>query len=72
MNPIHWMIQLAFGCHHRHKSRVFTIDKRTYKVCLDCGHEFRLPDACASLGANIDENVRTRIKPRGYGSASMF
>jgi len=45
MNPIHWMIQFAFGCHHRHVSRVFTIKKRTYKVCLDCGHEFRLPDA---------------------------
>jgi hypothetical protein len=45
MNPLHWMIRFAFGYHHRHVSRVFTIKKRTYKVCLDCGHEFRLPDA---------------------------
>jgi hypothetical protein len=45
MNPVHWIIQFAFGCHHRHVSRVFTINKRTYKVCLDCGHEFSLPDA---------------------------
>jgi len=33
MNPLHWMIQFAFGCHHRHVSRVFTIKSRTYKIC---------------------------------------
>jgi hypothetical protein len=30
----------VFGCHHRQKSSVFTIKKRTYQVCLDCGEEF--------------------------------
>ena len=39
MNPLHSVIQFAFGCRHRHVSRVFTINKRTYKVCLDCGRE---------------------------------
>jgi len=48
-------------CHHRHRSRVFTINEQTYKVCLDCGHEFRLPDA--SLGTSIDEDVRMHLKP---------
>jgi hypothetical protein len=72
MNPLHWMIQIAFGCHHRHTSRVFTIDKRTYKVCLDCGHKFRLPDALSMYDASIDENVRTGMKPSKYGSVSMF
>lgn len=62
MNPIVWAIQLAFGCHHRHISRVFTIDKRTYKICLDCGHEFRLPDAVPPPNASIDENDRTRME----------
>jgi hypothetical protein len=40
MNPLRWMFQFAVGCHHGHLSRVFTIKKRTYKVCLNCGEEF--------------------------------
>ncbi len=41
------MIQLVsavakymFGCHHKALSRVFTINRRTYRVCCDCGAEF--------------------------------
>jgi hypothetical protein len=45
MNPLRWILRFAFGCHHRHLSRVFTINKRTYRVCFDCGGEFTLPDA---------------------------
>ena len=35
-----WIFQLAFGCHHDQLSRAFTIKKRTYKVCFECGQEF--------------------------------
>ena len=35
-----WIFQFAFGCHHHEISRVFTIKKRTYQVCFQCGHEF--------------------------------
>jgi hypothetical protein len=49
MNPLLWMFQFAFGCHHRHLSRIFTIKKRTYKVCFDCGTEFDMPDPYSSL-----------------------
>ncbi len=45
MNPLRWMFQFALCCHHGHLSRVFTIKKRTYKVCLDCGEEFVLPNS---------------------------
>lgn len=48
MNPLVWMFHLFFGCHHGHLSRVFTIKKRTYKVCFDCGREFDLPGANAA------------------------
>lgn len=43
MNLLLWIFQFAFGCHHRHMSRVFTIKHRTYRVCFDCGREFDLP-----------------------------
>jgi len=42
-----WVAQLlwksydfAFGCHHRNLSRVFTIERRTYRVCCSCGAKF--------------------------------
>ncbi len=34
------VLDFIFGCHHRHLSRVFTIDRRTYRVCCDCGAKF--------------------------------
>ncbi len=33
-------LDFLFGCHHSNLSRVFTIDGRTYRVCLSCGAEF--------------------------------
>lgn len=51
MNPLRWIFQFAFGCRHRHLSRVFTIKGRTYKVCFDCGEEFDLPDTRAADAA---------------------
>jgi len=30
-----------FGCRHGQLSRVFTIDRQTYKVCCDCGAKFK-------------------------------
>jgi hypothetical protein len=40
MKPLFQMLQFAFGCHHRQRTAVFTIKKRTYQVCLNCGQEF--------------------------------
>jgi len=34
------LLDLLFGCHHTNLSRVFTIGRRTYRVCCDCGAEF--------------------------------
>jgi hypothetical protein len=35
-----WTFESLFGCHHQQLSRVFTIQRRTYQVCIDCGREF--------------------------------
>ncbi len=40
MTSLFGILHFAFGCHHRQKSSVFTIRKRTYQVCLKCGKEF--------------------------------
>jgi hypothetical protein len=40
MTSLRSIFQLTFGCHHRQRSGVFTIKKRTYQVCLNCGQEF--------------------------------
>src|SRR5258705_3407565 len=45
MKALRWILQLAFGCRHRHLSRVFTIKHRTYQVYFDCAQQFDLPDA---------------------------
>ena len=60
MNPFARIFQFVFGCHHRHMSRVFTIKKRTYKVCFDCGEEFDLPVAQMPEKPSLAESVRRR------------
>jgi len=39
MNALRRIAQFAFECHHADLSRVFTIQKRTYRVCFKCGKE---------------------------------
>jgi len=50
----------VFGCRHRHLSRVFTIQNRTYKVCFDCGREFDLPNPQEAA----DTNSAARLPPK--------
>ena len=52
-HPLLWIFEFAFGCHHRHLSRVFTIKHRTYRVCFDCGGEFDLDVTDGRLAAAI-------------------
>jgi hypothetical protein len=59
MKPLHWILQFAFGCHHRQLSRVFTIKKRTYQVCFQCGREFEY--SWASMHSALSIAV-----PNGY------
>jgi hypothetical protein len=57
MNPLLWIFQFAFGCHHQ-LSRVFTIRRRTYQVCIRCGREFAYSwELMHSLRAQIADNA---------------
>jgi len=71
MNPLRWMFQFAFCCHHGHLSRVFTIKKRTYKVCLDCGEEFGLPDPYQTSQSDVSDYARARLKTIRHADASL-
>jgi len=72
MNPLRRMFQFAFCCHHAHLSRVFTIKKRTYKVCLDCGEEFGLPDPNHTPLPSVAGNDRARLKAIQHGEISLI
>ena len=64
MSPLLWVFKLIFGCRHRHKSRVFTIKRRTYRVCFDCGREFDLPDAHAPVRVVGAQGASSQIRAR--------
>lgn len=53
-------LDFIFGCHHRHLSRVFTIDRRTYRVCCDCGAKF----VYSLTSMSIDRRARQFDIPR--------
>jgi hypothetical protein len=56
MTLLQTLFEFIFGCRHHHLSRAFTIKRRTYQVCFDCGREFDLPDA---LGAGSPDDSHT-------------
>ena len=41
MSYVTTALDFLFGCHHSNLSRVFTIAGRSYRVCCDCGAEFK-------------------------------
>lgn len=40
MKLLDYIARLLFDCHHPNLSRVFTIKRRSYQTCCDCGAEF--------------------------------
>ena len=39
-HPLANALEVAFGCHHRKLSRVFTVEGHSYKLWCDCGATF--------------------------------
>lgn len=63
MKMLQTLFEFIFGCRHRHLSRVFTIQHRTYKVCFDCGREFDLPDVLGAGSTNNSQITRFATNP---------
>jgi len=60
MRLLLWMYQFAFGCHHNKLGSVVTIKKRTYQVCLECGHEFPYSwELMRSVRSNVADEYAT-------------
>lgn len=58
MKSLGSILWVAFGCHHRQRSGVFTIKQRTYQVCLKCGEEFEYSWALMrSVRSNDADNI---------------
>jgi len=73
MKPLLWILQSAFRCHHKHMSRVFTIKKRTYQVCCDCGEEFDYSWALMHPGqAGGTANAQASLNIVGQGKVSVI
>jgi len=72
MNPLRWMFQFTFCCHHGHFSRVFTIKKRTYKVCLDCGEEFVLPNPYHKPVPSVADYNRAQLQANRRADLSVI
>lgn len=71
MNLLPWIFQLAFGCQHAHLSRVFTIKKRTYQICLECGQEFEYSWMLMhSLRSNAADNAHSPLNRARHSEVS--
>ena len=55
----------VLGCHHNQLSQVFTIKKRTYKVCFECGQELDYSWARMKLlPSNLESEIFEQFSAR--------
>jgi len=43
------VLEFLFGCRHHNLSRVFTMERQTYRVCCECGARFGYSLATMSI-----------------------
>jgi hypothetical protein len=61
---IDFFCEILFGCRHDKLTRPFTLDRETYKVCLDCGRQiYYSPETMRPL--NVREVRRMRAMQSG-------
>jgi hypothetical protein len=68
-----WFFGFAFGCRHRRRSVVFTIKKRTYQVCLNCGHESEYSwELMERTRTDVARNDHSRLRSIGRAEVPSF
>lgn len=55
------LLDFLFGCHHSNFSRVFTIGRRTYRVCCGCGAQFDYSLESMSITSHSTGEKKTTI-----------
>jgi len=55
METLLTLLDFLFGCHHNNLSRIYTLDRQTYRVCCDCGAKFKYSLANMSIRGRIDQ-----------------
>ncbi len=68
MKTLAKVIDYLFGCHHEHLSRVFTINKRSYRVCCDCGAKFHFSLITMKTRSDAD-NRSAAFQPNAHPEA---
>ncbi len=73
MKPLLWTFRLAFGCRHGQLSRPFTINKRTYQVCVECGQEFAYSwNLMHTIKSGLADNTGLQLNSRQQIQASKL
>ncbi len=62
MDSVVAILDFVFGCHHRNLSRVFTIHGRTYRVCCECGAEFKYSLRNMSMERSSRDSMLTSLR----------
>jgi len=67
------VVESLIGCHHQQLSRVFTIRRRTYRVCLQCGREIEYSWALMhSLRPNGSDDVHAPLNSSSPADVSTI
>lgn len=76
---VNFFYEIFFGCSHDKLTRPFTLQERTYKVCLDCGsHIFYSPITMRPLSArevhrmNAIQASEVKVMPSAPVSPSIM
>ena len=67
---IHLAFEVLFGCRHSNQSRAFTLRRRTYKVCLDCGTE--IPYSLATMSPLKHRDRMAVVNVNGTAKAGVL
>jgi hypothetical protein len=78
-NLLGFFYDIVFGCRHWSQTRPFTLERQTYKVCLDCGKQiYYSTERMTPLSAREVRRMKAAINgpvtviPASLPSGSIF